>query len=73
MCRRAERLVTGLVETGAAAPATAQYLNRLSDLFFVQSRWIAKRTGVPETLWRHGLEAPATKAPDKAGKTGKKR
>jgi cob(I)alamin adenosyltransferase len=58
VCRRTERLVTGLVREGGAATNTAQYLNRLSDLFFVQSRWIATQTGRDEILWQHGLTPP---------------
>ena len=35
------------------------YLNRLSDHFFVQSRWIAKRLDEPEFLWDRGLRIPS--------------
>jgi cob(I)alamin adenosyltransferase len=31
-------------------------VNRLSDLFFVLSRWISKQTGDAEYLWQRGLE-----------------
>jgi cob(I)alamin adenosyltransferase len=62
VCRRAERVATALVRNGGASPWTSRYLNRLSDLFFVQSRWIATQTGHEETLWQHGLEAPKIKA-----------
>jgi len=58
VCRRAERTVTALVEAGQTSPMTARYLNRLSDLLFVQSRWIAVKTGKAETLWRKGLQPP---------------
>lgn len=58
VCRRAERAVTTLVRRGDAAPGTARYLNRLSDLLFVQSRWIAIQSGRSEVLWQHGLEPP---------------
>jgi len=58
VCRRAERTATALVETGEAEPGPARYLNRLSDLLFVQSRWIAAKSGKTETLWRKGLEPP---------------
>jgi cob(I)alamin adenosyltransferase len=37
-------------------PALFKYVNRLSDLFFVLSRWIAKQTGAPEYLWQRGLK-----------------
>jgi cob(I)alamin adenosyltransferase len=58
VCRRAERTVTTLVRRGDAAAGAARYLNRLSDLLFVQSRWIALATGHDEVLWQHGLEPP---------------
>ena len=60
VCRRAERLVVSLGDdVGSEWPG--KYLNRLSDLLFVQARWIATRTGYAETLWQHGLEAPKTR------------
>jgi cob(I)alamin adenosyltransferase len=61
VCRRAERTVSALVEEGETSPWTARYLNRLSDLLFVQSRWIAAKTGKPEALWQKGLEPPPTR------------
>ncbi|MBI5503544.1 MAG: cob(I)yrinic acid a,c-diamide adenosyltransferase [Deltaproteobacteria bacterium] len=67
VCRRAERTVTTLVHHGEAAADPARYLNRLSDLLFVQSRWIAHATGYGEVLWQHGLEPPP------AGKRGRGR
>lgn len=65
VCRRAERAVTALVRRGETSPHTARYLNRLSDLLFVQSRWIAVATGHGEVLWQHGLEPPP---PGRAGR-----
>lgn len=67
VCRRAERWATGLVRKRQAEPATAKYLNRLSDLLFVQARWIALKTGHKETLWQHGLEPPGYSAKKSAG------
>lgn len=58
VCRRSERAVTTLVARGETSPHTARYLNRLSDLLFVQSRWMAIASGHGEVLWQHGLEAP---------------
>lgn len=58
VCRRAERVLTPLVAGGEASVWTARYLNRLADLLFVQARWIAAKSGKPETLWQHGLEPP---------------
>ncbi len=68
VCRRAERTVTALVREKAAGPWTGRYLNRLSDLLFVQSRWIAKKSRKKESLWQHGLESPAKKKPKRAGR-----
>ncbi len=75
VCRRAERWATGLVRKGKAEPGTAKYLNRLSDLLFVQARWIALKTGHKETLWQHGLEPPKLARKKKASKKtpGKKK
>ncbi len=69
VCRRAERLVTALVAKRSASPWTARYLNRLSDLLFVQSRWIAVKTKKAETLWQHGLQPPPLKRKGR-GKAG---
>jgi cob(I)alamin adenosyltransferase len=52
VCRRAERLVTTLGRHEAIGDQCLVYLNRLSDLLFVLSRWAAKVRSEPETLWR---------------------
>jgi cob(I)alamin adenosyltransferase len=52
VCRRAERLVVGLMQSediGGDLPV--QYLNRLSDAFFVWGRWAALKDGKDEALW----------------------
>jgi len=51
VCRRAERLCVSLARQEEIPLVTIQYLNRLSDAFFVWSRWVNKVMGVPETLW----------------------
>ncbi len=51
VCRRAERAVVALARTEEIPPETVRYLNRLSDAFFVWSRWASHVTGAPETLW----------------------
>ena len=51
VCRRAERRTLELSRTDAVAPADIMYLNRLSDLLFVASRWVARRHGEAEALW----------------------
>jgi ATP:cob(I)alamin adenosyltransferase len=51
VCRRAERLLVTLSREEAPPPHCLEYLNRLSDAFFVWSRWVNTVLGVPETLW----------------------
>lgn len=54
VCRRAERDVVALTETGAQVnPEVVIYLNRLSDLLFVLARSYNKDRG--DVLWRPGL------------------
>jgi cob(I)alamin adenosyltransferase len=55
VCRRAERSILQLSrEEEVGAPALA-YVNRLSDLLFVLSRWAGKTAGETEYLWERGL------------------
>jgi cob(I)alamin adenosyltransferase len=49
--RRAERLCVSLARREKISPVTIQYLNRLSDAFFVWSRWASKVMRISETLW----------------------
>jgi cob(I)alamin adenosyltransferase len=51
ICRRAERLAVSLAREESIPLETVQYLNRLSDAFFVWSRWVNHELGVPEILW----------------------
>lgn len=51
VCRRAERLVVELSETGPVSPQIIVYLNRLSDLLFVLARFDNARAGVPDVKW----------------------
>jgi cob(I)alamin adenosyltransferase len=55
VCRRAERDILRLSREEEINPNIIKYVNRLSDLFFVLSRWIAKQTGEQEYLWQRGL------------------
>ncbi|WP_322903274.1 cob(I)yrinic acid a,c-diamide adenosyltransferase [Paenibacillus campi] len=48
VCRRAERRVVTLAATYAINPAVRQYLNRLSDYFFVIARTANVRAGVAD-------------------------
>ena len=62
VCRRAEREVLRLSRAEEINPSVIKYVNRLSDLFFVLSRWISKQTGEQEYLWQRGLaEKPKAK------------
>jgi cob(I)alamin adenosyltransferase len=55
VCRRAERIAVRLAseEGEAVSPAALKYLNRLSDLLFVMSRW-ANGRGAGDVLWAPG-------------------
>jgi len=55
VCRRAERIAVRLAseEGEAVSPAALKYLNRLSDLLFVMSRW-ANGRGAGDILWTPG-------------------
>jgi cob(I)alamin adenosyltransferase len=54
VCRRAERLAVALSrQPGQEVPRDLTvYLNRLSDLLFVLSRAVNRRSGVADVLWR---------------------
>ncbi len=52
VCRRAERLCVRLNRDEPVPEEVLRYLNRLSDVFFVLSRWIAQAQNEGETLWR---------------------
>jgi cob(I)alamin adenosyltransferase len=57
ICRRAERLAVRLGREEQIPAETIQYLNRLSDAFFVWSRWVNHTLGVPEVLWEPNKSA----------------
>ncbi len=53
VCRRAERLTVALAQSGEPVEDIAlQYLNRLSDYFFILARFLAKDLGVEEVIWK---------------------
>ena len=56
VCRRAEREILRLSRIEEISEWPLKYANRLSDLFFVLSRWISKQTGEDEYLWQRALE-----------------
>src|SRR4030095_6230162 len=55
--RRAHRESLALSRAETLNPHILTYANRLSDLFFVLSRWVGKRLGEKEYLWERGLQA----------------
>ncbi len=57
VCRRAEREILRLSRVEPLAEWPLRYANRLSDLLFVLSRWVARRLGEREYLWERGLES----------------
>ena len=61
VCRRAERDILRLSRAERIGEWPLKYVNRLSDLFFVLARWIAKRAGEEETLWQRGLRQGKSK------------
>jgi len=68
VCRRAEREILRLSREETVGPQVLAYVNRLSDLLFVLSRWIGKHSGEAEYLWQRGLQSHARRS----GTTAKK-
>jgi cob(I)alamin adenosyltransferase len=56
VCRRAERLVVELSQTKGehVSNGAVAYINRLSDFFFVASRWVNAKSGIGDVLWVPG-------------------
>jgi cob(I)alamin adenosyltransferase len=63
VCRRAEREILRLSRAEPVSPWPLRYVNRLSDLLFVLSRWVAKRLGEQEYLWERGLQGHRAPGP----------
>jgi cob(I)alamin adenosyltransferase len=61
VCRRAEREILALSRVEPVGEAPLRYVNRLSDVFFVLSRWVGKHLGEREYLWERGLQSHAGK------------
>ena len=57
VCRRAEREDLALSRAEAIGEWPLRYVNRLSDLLFVLSRWVARHLGEKEYLWERGLQS----------------
>jgi cob(I)alamin adenosyltransferase len=59
VCRRAERDLLRLMREEDVGEWPLAYLNRLSDLLFVLSRWIGHHRGEAEYLWERPLQREA--------------
>jgi cob(I)alamin adenosyltransferase len=61
--RRLERLIVQLErdQQGSIRPIVLQYVNRLSDWFFVLGRWISSTLGDSEPLWLPLNQRPSEK------------
>lgn len=52
VCRRTERALVRLSVQESISPQILTYINRLSDLLFVLSRFVLKAADKPEILWK---------------------
>ena len=62
VCRRAEREIIRLSREEPVDARLIKYVNRLSDFFFVMSRYASRKAGVGEYLWEYGLSASTASA-----------
>ena len=54
-----ERIAVALAREEEVPADAIRYLNRLSDAFFVWSRWVNHKMGSPEVLWEPNRAAAA--------------
>lgn len=52
ICRRAERIVIALNQKQDVDEFVLQYLNRLSDFFFVYARYLSFKNNAAEVIWK---------------------
>ena len=52
ICRRSERSIIALSNTSVIDPLILQFINRLSDYFFIFARVLSARLQVEEIAWR---------------------
>ena len=62
VCRRAERLLVRLAAEQSVPEDSLSYVNRLSDAFFVWSRWASRASGDEEITWQPNMAATAQAA-----------
>ena len=53
VCRRAERRIVALSEEATISPEVLQYINRLSDYFFVLAKKLNFIAGQSEKVWNN--------------------
>jgi len=63
VCRRAERLCVALAAREPLDADILKYLNRLSDAFFVWSRWASQQMQAGENLWEPNAAASGQALP----------
>jgi cob(I)alamin adenosyltransferase len=69
VCRRAEREIQRLSREETIGQWPLMYVNRLSDLLFVLSRWVSKHLGESEYLWERGLRSPQERKAQASGRS----
>jgi cob(I)alamin adenosyltransferase len=69
VCRRAERDILRLSRQEPVSPHALGYVNRLSDLLFVLSRWMSHHLGEAEYLWEKGLTLPPGRPKERKPRT----
>ncbi|XP_068679049.1 corrinoid adenosyltransferase MMAB-like isoform X1 [Montipora foliosa] len=52
VCRRAERRVVPLVQSGSVEQEVGTFLNRLSDFLFTAARFVSRKEGKKEKIYR---------------------
>ena len=53
ICRRAERRIVALSHVATVLPKILIFVNRLSDYFFILSRYLNKDSGTSEKTWKN--------------------
>lgn len=56
VCRRAERRIVELADNAKVSPEVQQYINRLSDYFFVLAKKLNFIAGESEKIWQNACE-----------------
>ena len=56
ICRRAERRIVTLSHIAIVSPEIFKFVNRLSDYFFILSRYLNNDSGLSEKIWKKYLQ-----------------